>query len=238
MICQLRKYSTFKPCARLLWWHFNGITITWSPIITCCGCSQTFCGIQSSETFTQHSFVCVEVLWPTKPIGVMSVYLPPLFSWACFILQAVNQYLGTFFCQKLTTALLISAEGMEWPQKIFHDQSRKKNVAGLGRDQTSALLSPVGHAFDWATEACPLNMIQKVYHNTVVRIHLCSLTWAFSTDTFYNIHWFLNWAIDALISLHNCAGWSEHFDWLCWCLTTCHPCGSFCVISQRKGENR
>ena len=43
--------------------------------------------------------------------------------------------LCTFFRQKLTTSLLESAEGGEWPQKIFHDQSPRKNVGwGWTRD--------------------------------------------------------------------------------------------------------
>ena len=46
----------------------------------------------------------------------------------------------TFFRQKLTTALLESAEGREWPQKIFHDQSPRKNVADLCGDWTRDLL--------------------------------------------------------------------------------------------------
>ena len=43
-------------------------------------------------------------------------------------------------CQKLTTALLETAEGREWPLKIFHDQSPWKNVAGPGGDWTCDLL--------------------------------------------------------------------------------------------------
>ena len=56
--------------------------------------------------------------------------------------------LWAFFRQKLTTALLESAEGREWPQKIFHDQSPRKNVA-----EPTTYWSPVGHASNWATEA-------------------------------------------------------------------------------------
>ena len=41
----------------------------------------------------------------------------------------INQYLCTFFCRKLRTALLESAEGRKWLQKIFHDQFSRKNVA-------------------------------------------------------------------------------------------------------------
>ena len=51
----------------------------------------------------------------------------------------VNHYLSTFFCQKLTSALLESAEGREWLSKSFHDQSPQKNVAGPGRDWTHNL---------------------------------------------------------------------------------------------------
>ena len=44
------------------------------------------------------------------------------------------------FCQKLTTAFLESEEGREWPYKIFHDQSPRKNVADLGGGWTRNLL--------------------------------------------------------------------------------------------------
>ena len=47
-----------------------------------------------------------------------------------------NQYLCTFYCQKLTTAILESALRREWPDKIFHNRSLRKNVARPGRDQT------------------------------------------------------------------------------------------------------
>ena len=43
-------------------------------------------------------------------------------------------------CQKLTTAFLESAEGREWPYKIFYDQSPRKNVADLGGGWTRDLL--------------------------------------------------------------------------------------------------
>ena len=48
--------------------------------------------------------------------------------------------ISTFFRQKLTTALLESAEGTEWPLKIFHDQSPRKNVADFGGGWTRDLL--------------------------------------------------------------------------------------------------
>ena len=48
-------------------------------------------------------------------------------------------FLGrTFFSQKLTSALLESVEGRGWLQKIYHNQSPRKNVAG--RDWTDKLL--------------------------------------------------------------------------------------------------
>ena len=52
----------------------------------------------------------------------------------------VNQYLCTFFCQKLTNALLESMEGKGWLEKVFHNQYLPKNVAGPGGDQTCDLL--------------------------------------------------------------------------------------------------
>ena len=64
-----------------------------------------------------YLFVCVEVLQPSEPIGVIlsSIILPGYtFSWAGLVL-AVKQYLCTFFHQKLTTALLESVEERECP---------------------------------------------------------------------------------------------------------------------------
>ena len=80
-------------------------------------------------------FVCVGVLRPSQPTGVMSsaVSLPNhTFSCAGLVLLAVNQYLCTFFRQKLATALLKSVERRERPWKIFHDQSPRMNVTGPG----------------------------------------------------------------------------------------------------------
>ena len=44
--------------------------------------------------------------------------------------------LCTFFCQKLTTALLESAEGREWLYKIFHYQSPRKECCWPSGGQT------------------------------------------------------------------------------------------------------
>ena len=63
---------------------------------------------------TKLFLVCVEVLRPSQPIGVLlSAFNLPnnTFSWAGLVLWAVNQYLCTFICQILTTALLESVEG-------------------------------------------------------------------------------------------------------------------------------
>ena len=77
----------------------------------------------------------VEVLRPSQPIRVMSSR--SLYQTAFF--------LGRFsqtdnFCQNLTTALLESAEGGEWPQKIFCDHALLKNVARSSGDWTWDLL--------------------------------------------------------------------------------------------------
>ena len=88
-------------------------------------------------------FVCVEVLRPSQPIRVMScaVSLPNYtFSWTVSVLLAVNQYLWTFFRQKLTSAPLESAKGREWPLKIFHNQSSRNNVARPSGDYIRYLL--------------------------------------------------------------------------------------------------
>ena len=46
----------------------------------------------------------------------------------------------TFFHQKLTTALLESVEGREWPKKIFHDQISMKECCQPGGGRIRNLL--------------------------------------------------------------------------------------------------
>ena len=58
----------------------------------------------------------------------------------------------TFFHQKLITALLKSADGREWPYKIFHDQSPRKNVADPAGVEPATSWSPVGSKSNWAIE--------------------------------------------------------------------------------------
>ena len=41
----------------------------------------------------------------------------------------------------MTTVLLESAEGREWPRKLFRDQSARKNVADLGGFARDTLVS-------------------------------------------------------------------------------------------------
>ena len=89
--------------------------------------------------------VCLFVLrfyWPVNPMGscrARSVYLTTRLL-GRLSPQSGWPVLCTFFCQKLTTALLESAEGREWPWKIFPDQSPQKNVADLGGGWTRNLL--------------------------------------------------------------------------------------------------
>ena len=88
---------------------------------------------------------CLFVLWfygPVNPMGscrARSVYLTTHLLGRLSPLSGLP-VLCTFFRQKLTTALLESAEGREWPQKIFHDQSPRKNVADLSGGRTRDLL--------------------------------------------------------------------------------------------------
>ena len=58
-----------------------------------------------------YMYICVEVLWPSQPNGVMlsAVSLP---NHRLSPLSGLP-VLCTFFCQKLITALLESAEGKE-----------------------------------------------------------------------------------------------------------------------------
>ena len=67
--------------------------------------------------------LCVEVLWPTQPNGVMlSTNSLPNHT---FTGQAKSSKWLTSIVhilrKKLTTALFESAEGREWQKKIFHD---------------------------------------------------------------------------------------------------------------------
>ena len=67
---------------------------------------------------------------PVNPMGsclAWSVYLNTLLL-DRFIPLIGNPVLCTFLRQKLTTALLESAEGRERPKKIVHDQSPRKKV--------------------------------------------------------------------------------------------------------------
>ena len=87
--------------------------------------------------------VCINVLRPSQPTRAMSNVdsLPTCtFSWTGFVLVVVNQYLCTFFHQKLTTALLESVKERKWLLKIFHDQASWKNVTGPGGDRICDLL--------------------------------------------------------------------------------------------------
>ena len=60
------------------------------------------------QEFHLYIYLCVEVLRPSQPIRVMLSVVVYLMTG--LILYEVNQYLCTFFCQKLTTAILELAE--------------------------------------------------------------------------------------------------------------------------------
>ena len=95
----------------------------------------------SSECSCYELFV-LRFYGPVNPMGscqAWSVYLTTRLLGRLSPLSGLP-VLCTFFRQKLTTALLESAEGREWPQKIFHDQSPRKNVADLGGGWTRDLL--------------------------------------------------------------------------------------------------
>ena len=97
---------------------------------------QTHCILDNHGIYL---FVCVEVLRPCQPNCVMSssVSLPN----HTFTGKAYSSKQLTSIVHILsTTALIESAEGREWPYKIFHDQSPRKNVADFGGDWTRDLL--------------------------------------------------------------------------------------------------
>ena len=131
--------------------------------------------------------VCIEVLWPSQPIRVMSstVSLPNhMFSWVVLVLQAINQYLCTFFPQKLTTALLESVEERMTIENISRSISTVeccRTQQGSNRDlitsRTHIRLSHRGRqdeAKKWAKCFIPSNLsrVNKCYVTT-----LCNVPW-------------------------------------------------------------
>ena len=114
-------------------------------------------------------FVCVEVLSPSQPSGLClarSVYLTTRLLGRLSPLSGFP-VLCTFFRQKLTTVLLESAEGRQWPKKIFHDQSPRKNVADLGGGWTRALLvsSQTAHPTEPPRPATSINLLTPAMLN-------------------------------------------------------------------------
>ena len=110
-------------------------------------------------------FVCFFLLFcfvlrfygPVNPMGsylAWSVYLNTLLL-DRFIPLIGNPVLCTFLRQKLTTALLESAEGREWPKKIVHDQSpRKKVPTWSGSNQQSPVHQLDAHPTQSSRLAC------------------------------------------------------------------------------------
>ena len=58
-------------------------------------------------------FLCLLRDFTAQSSQAWSVYLTTVFFWASLVHYVVNQYFCTFIHQKLTTALLESAEGRE-----------------------------------------------------------------------------------------------------------------------------
>ena len=70
-----------------------------------------------------HLFV-LRFYRPVNPMGSCRALSVNLTTLLLGRLSSLSSYI--YFCQKLTTALLDSAEGREWPQNTFHDQISKK----------------------------------------------------------------------------------------------------------------
>ena len=121
--------------------------------------------------------------------------------------------LCTFFRQKLTTALLESAEGREWPQKIFHDQSPRKNVADLGGGWTRNLL-----VSSWTTHPTepPRPTRYNIHGFFPCTVKACSRLqgqagWSkpsLYTSRFYNNHKFFPWTAKVQSRLQGHTGWT------------------------------
>ena len=93
------------------------------------------------------AFFCVEVLLPSQPIRVMSSVgslLNHTFSLQAKCFEGLTSTCVHSFARNWQLPFLHeSAEGREWPQKIFHDQSPWKNVAGPSMVRTRDSLGPV-----------------------------------------------------------------------------------------------
>ena len=127
----------------------------------------------------------------------------------------VNQYCA-FFCQKLTTALLESAEGRKRLQKIFHDQSPWKDVAIPAGVKPATSWSPVGRPSNWATKAGRPPWISRRGRMTVEMINLhdsyvaelrfklvtCGSAIRHATNYMYTMESCLEWATENLIPPH------------------------------------
>ena len=129
---------------------FLGYSLLSGSMIIQCWWIKRFCKVHMSEGILSYAVdnlyrvFLIEVRFkPSQPIRVMSsvASLPNhTFPGHALSSEQMTEYLCTLFYQKLTTALLESAEGREWPQKIFHDQSQQKIVARPYGDPTCDLL--------------------------------------------------------------------------------------------------
>ena len=126
-------------------------------ICTVCQCT--------NPGFTDNP-LCLFVLrfhGPVNPMGscrVPSVYLTTL------LLGRLSPLWLTSIESKLTTALGKSVDGREWPQKIFHNQSPWKNVAGPVGIGPAASWSPVGSASNWATDTSNNPLDTTLWHHS------------------------------------------------------------------------
>ena len=122
-------------------------------------------GYQWHQKKKQCLFVCVDPVNPMGSCRARSVYLTTRLLGRLSPLCG-QPVLCTFFRLKLTTALLESAEGREWPYKIFHDQSPRKNVADPDGGWTRDLLVSIRTAHPTK----PPRLAQKKTVNQLWRI--------------------------------------------------------------------
>ena len=155
--------------------------------------SSIFCSIQYfCKWVTKALFVCVEVLRPSQPNGVMSsaVSLPNVY-WAGLVLWAVNQYCAHSFARNWQLPFLNQRKRENERRKYFMINPHERMLPTF----TKALIrwnkcsgQSISFAIVWAMpskKACKM-------HRFRFSPRMCKVSYGhlLSIDTFYSIKWF------------------------------------------------
>ena len=135
-----------------------------------------------------NSYICVEVLWPSQPNGVMSstVSLPKhTFTRQGLVLWAVNQYCAYSFARNWQLPFLDQLMGENDHRKNLMIKSPWKNVADPVGIKPTTSWSPVEHASNWATEAgksyIKLPRVIFLISSHIISLRsICQVSWNYS----------------------------------------------------------